>query len=593
MASVRFYNPRLLRFTEDYSSRLEGPLRNAFAMDRWLLSDLEGRDFEELARELQGRFTDEVIERALGRMPPEWRSLGGVDVAADLRARRDRLVDYVRRVYRYYAEDVDVQATDRAERVSVMHSPDGTVEITIALAEDNGPPYYRRRFVPGETREVRVHLHGGDDVVRTTGPPEGPVQVRVIAGGGRNLIDDSRGGRTEVWQDAGAVEVKRGNGTTVRQKARGEAEPSEDKPWVLPRSWGHWTVPQATVSWEPDLDLVVGGGFTRTSWGFRCEPNRTEQSVQLAVATRDLTGRAEYVGTFRPAASRLALGLQVLGSGMERTNFFGFGNDTPPESDRDRYRAQEDSVLVSPTLRYGDGHRFEAYLGGSVRHSNSPDEAGRGTILGEQAPYGTGSFGSLAVSAGLRVDTRERPGAGLNAIFRGGEVGPLTKERVSGLRLRLDGLFVPEIWDATDSYGALDGELATYIGPPVAHVAVRVGGRRVWGTYPWFDAAFLGGPSARGYNPHRFAGDASLYGSAELRSWLGRLMTPVLPVRLGAFAFAETGRVWLEGTESSTWHASWGGGVLLQPLGAPITLNATVARGDERTRFTFGGGYGF
>jgi hypothetical protein len=51
-------------------------------------------------------------------------------------------------------------------------------------------------------------------------------------------------------------------------------------------------------------------------------------------------------------------------------------------------------------------------------------------------------------------------------------------------------------------------------------------------------------------------------------------MTPVLPIRLCAFAFAETGRGRLEGTESSA-------------------LDATIARSSERTCFTLGGCYAF
>jgi hypothetical protein len=593
MANVRFYNPRLLKFTGDYSRRLDGPLVQAFALDRWLLAGLEARDFEELARELQGRFTDEVIERALRRMPPEWHDLGGVDVAAALETRRAHLVDYIRRVYRYYAEHVDVHATDRAERVMVARSEGGTVEVTLALTGDEGSPYYRRHFFPGETREVRIFLHGGDDVVETTGPPNGPIRVRVIAGGGRKVIDDSRSGGTDVWRDAGAVEVRPGHGTKVRQKAWVDPHPSEDRPWARPRSWGHWTVPHAFVSWVPDLDLVVEAGFTRTSWGFRHHPNKTEQTVGGAVASRDLSVKAEYVGTFRRPASRFALGIRGLASGIERTNFYGFGNDTSPEPDRERYRSDERTLLLSPTVRYGDGHRFDVFLGGEIRYSDSPDEPGSGTILGEQGPYGAGRFDSLAVRAGLHLDTRERPGGSPRLMMSEGRIVSLTEDRVTGLSLTMSGLFVPQAWDAVESYGGLEGEVDAYVGPPRAHVALRMGGGKLWGTFAWFDAAFVGGPNARAYNTNRFAGDASLYGSVELRSWFGNLMTPVLPLRLGAFAFAETGRVWYQDEESKTWHGSYGGGVLLQPLGAPITIHATVATGDEGTRFSFGSGYDF
>jgi hypothetical protein len=593
MANVRHYNPRLLRFTGSYSRRLDGPLLNAFGMDRWLLADLVAQDFEDVARELEERLTDEVIEQALRQMPPAWYEIGGPDTLADLKTRREALVGYALRVYRYYAENVDVHATHRAERVTVVRSTDDAVEVALALAEPGGPAYYRRRFLPDETQEVRIYLHGGDDHVERTGPAKGPIRVRVIAGGGANVVDDSKSGGTDVWADAGSVEVRRGPGTRVRSKRWVDPDPKEERPWVRPRSWGHWTIPQAIVWWDPDIDLLIGGGFTRTSWGFRHHPHRNVQTVRAAFATGGRSGKVEYIGTFRPAASRFALGLHGYASGIERVSFFGFGNDTAPESDRSRYRSEETAILFSPTLRYGSGPRFEVFLGGDLRRSDSPDDPNSGTILGEENPYGTGVFGSLAARGGLRFDTREPPGGRPRLNFAEGRFQPPADERASGLALRLGGLYVPEAWDVVESYGGIDGEIAAYLGGPRAHLAVRVGGRKVWGPFAWFDAAFLGGRTARAYSNNRFAGDASLYGSGELRLWITNVMTPVVPLRLGAFGFAETGRVWYEDEESKTWHGSYGGGLLFQPLGAPITLHATVATGDEGTRFYFGSGYGF
>jgi hypothetical protein len=593
MSGVRNYNPRLLRIAEEYSRRLDGPLLNAFALDRWLLADRPGPDFEDLARELQARFTDQVIEEALGQMPPEWRTMGAPASLEILKARREKLVDYVRRVYRYYAREVEIHATDRAERVTVSRADDDALEVTLSLAGDGAPPYYRRRFVPEETREIRIHLHGGDDHVERTGPARGPIRVRVIAAGGAKVVDDSRSGGTDVWRDGGTVEVRRGRGTKVRPGGWTHPDPKEDTPWAEPRSWGHWTVPQGILGWVPDIGVVVGAGFTRTSWAFRSYPHRAVQTVRAAYGTGARSGKGEYIGRFRPAASRLSLGLHGYASGIERVNFFGFGNDTPTVTDRSRYKTDQSEVFLSPTVRWGSGSRFEVFLGGDVRYSDSPDDPSDGTLLGEVSPYGAGPFGSLVARGGLRFDTREPSGGRPRVNFAEGRFEPRGSERVSGVRLALDGFYVPAAWDVVDGYGALGGEVAGYLGNPRVHLAFRGGGRQVCGTFAWFDAAFLGGRTARAYRINRFAGDRSLYGSAEVRGWLTNLTNPVVPVRLGVFGFAETGRVWFEEEDSTSWHESYGGGLLFQPLGAPITLHATVATGDEGTRFYFGSGLAF
>ena len=125
------------------------------------------------------------------------------------------------------------------------------------------------------------------------------------------------------------------------------------------------------------------------------------------------------------------------------------------------------------------------------------------------------------------------------------------------------------------------------------HVAARVGGRHLWGNAPWFEAAHIGGRNNRGYRSHRFIGNSSLYGSLSLRGWLGRVPIPLLPMRVGLVAFTDTGRVWLENEESDTWHTSYGGGILLQPVLAPVTLHVIAADSKEGTRFYFGLGYPF
>ena len=324
---MRGYIPKLLKFTAEYPGKLEGPLQNSFEVDRWLLSDLDAAAWQEVAKELHGRLTDDVIDRALRQMPPPWYAIDGADKLAALKTRRAGLVDYILRVYRYYAKQVDVHATDKAEVVTLARGADDSMEITIALAEGSAAPWYRRRFLPGETDEVRVHLHGGNDRVARTGPAGGPVHVRVVAGGGQDVVDDSKSGGTDVWRDAGTVEVERGQGTQVRRNAWTNPAPVKDAPWLEPRSHGHLTTTGAIVAYHPDIRLVLGYGFTRTAWGFRTRPASSVQTLRGAIATGEGTGKIEYEGTFRRMGSGLAFRFETFASDIEQFNFFGYGND--------------------------------------------------------------------------------------------------------------------------------------------------------------------------------------------------------------------------------------------------------------------------
>ena len=121
-------------------------------------------------------------------------------------------------------------------------------------------------------------------------------------------------------------------------------------------------------------------------------------------------------------------------------------------------------------------------------------------------------------------------------------------------------------------------------------LALRAGASRLFGNYPYFAAADLGGKeSLRGYTTRRFTGDAAVYGNAELRLNLGDL--GVGPHRWGVLGLADVGRVFLEGESSDRWHRGFGGGMWTTLSGHLIT--ATLAGAGERLRFYVNSGFHF
>ena len=138
--------------------------------------------------------------------------------------------------------------------------------------------------------------------------------------------------------------------------------------------------------------------------------------------------------------------------------------------------------------------------------------------------------------------------------------------------------------DVATSYGGIDGSVAAYVGTSSVQLAGRVGGARLFGDYPWFDAAFLGGRTDRGFRSHRYR-----RGRLALRepraAYLHRppVFASIFPVRFGLVGFVDVGRVWLSSEDSQRWHPSAGGGVLLKPVGTAIVLRAVLAHGSEGT----------
>jgi hypothetical protein len=182
-------------------------------------------------------------------------------------------------------------------------------------------------------------------------------------------------------------------------------------------------------------------------------------------------------------------------------------------------------------------------------------------------------------------------GGAFVSVGLGGEivVDPVPSDPRSGnrLRIRIHGQGFPAVFDVERSFGRVGGDvslLAASSAWPRISLAVRGGSEKVLGRFPWYKAAFIGGPSdVRGWDTHRFAGEGSIYGSAEVRL---RVVSPrvIVPIGIGVFGFADTGRVFLESESPGGWHTGLGGGLFFQPVQQPYIVRFGAGTSEEATK---------
>ena len=96
----------------------------------------------------------------------------------------------------------------------------------------------------------------------------------------------------------------------------------------------------------------------------------------------------------------------------------------------------------------------------------------------------------------------------------------------------------------------------------------------------------------RGLPRHRYAGDSTLYGSAELRVYVSRFRI-FLPGSWGVLAFGDAGRVFLAGEDSNRWHKGYGGGLWFAWLDRGNTVSASFARSAGRNAVYVQAGFAF
>jgi len=515
--------------------------------DRRFLVWLDRGTWESETADLVGKITDEVISNAVRQLPSAMYAKGGAELERLLRARRDGLVAASRDYYRLLASQVDLRAAE-GETIRVRREPQGTVEVST--------PRFRRVFVSEETSELRVYTPRGGRVVDEGS--DGGIRVRIVPPDPREP-----------------------------EPVRARYEPVRD--------WGRDLLFYPLFSYDSTRGLFPGVRAELTSYGFEFHPYASRMDFAAAWATAVSRPRLQYTAEFR-TRSPLSVLVSLWYSGVEVLNFFGFGNDTQridAEQSAGHYDVRQEHLAAFPALQLNVTGPLRAYAGFPIKHVSAIQNSG--SVAGSE--FGSAGMTEGGGEVGLVLDTR---------------TGALTSQR--GFRFRLAGRHTPAIFSNPHAFSKVHASASASLGGRLitdVFLDLHAAAEKNWGTYPFFDAAFLGGASLPiplaltgmggipllGFDANRYAGDAAVGGNAELRIAVGRFLA-LLPFRYGISGVADVGRVFRAGMPSSTWHNGAGGGLWLAVFAAgpglvlATSVNAMIVRSDERTAFYVSTGFG-
>jgi hypothetical protein len=281
----------------------------------------------------------------------------------------------------------------------------------------------------------------------------------------------------------------------------------------------------------------------------------------------------EYRHYFRDAIGGSDLRMEFRWSGLEIIDFYGLGNESLAQGPTSYHRIPHKRIQLSTMVGFGDGESRQLSIGPVLQYI-STDTTGTASYLRATHPYGSGRFGQLGLVASLELDDRDRLGTPSHGYW-----------------LTAGATFFPEFMSVDQGeFGEMHVKAETYLSPPGGNptLAVRAEGKKLWGAFPFAESAFLGGASSlRGLHEQRYAGDGSLFGGAQVRLDVARVLF-IVPTDFGILGLADVGRVYRRGEGSSRWHHGFGGGIWLAPLRRSSTAHFTVARSEGRTGFYFG-----
>jgi hypothetical protein len=572
--------PKLGTFDSTVAGDVAGLMYNGRVLDRHLLGGVSPTQFDSLAQALQAALTDSAIAYAVSALPPEHLAQDSAQLASRLRARRDDLRRAAVQYAHALADDVNLFGTEAADVVRIRRAG-REVEVAIYASADSAErnvAYVRRRTSRELTHEFRVQLLAGDDDVHVVGDATGGPTVFLVTGEGIDRVrDESVGGRLELF-DADSLT---GEDSTlkVHRKPWSADLPSEDNP-VPERDWGRTGSITPLLGYRSEYGVELGFAFARTDFGFRATPWLSRLSGGLSVATGSggIRAEARYERYRRMSRSRWEMLARI--SQLQVIGFFGFGNENENEDPDDPAynRVRNTEVLLRPSYILAVKRHSALEFGPILRFTSTRLDEDR--LIGELQPRGTPDYGQVGLRAEWISDHRFIDSTGQQ-----------------GVNYLVGATWWPRVWDVTSPIGEVHAAVTAHIPAPrlplQPTLALRVGGRKVWGPYPWFDAALVGGSrTVRGLREQRYAGDAGVLANAELRMQVGAVNV-LLPLNVGILGFADVGRVFLSGESSRRWHAGFGAGLWLWAIRPQNVVSFTVAHAEGRTAVYFTSGFMF
>ena len=534
-------------------------------LDRFFTNRVLLDEWQNLAKELQQQVTANDIEKSIRQLPPEIFAISGEDIIAKLKSRREHLVEYATKYYLFMAREVDIVGSKGREYFEAKSTGDNGMEINLYDIKDGkkkDAPYYSRKFLANETKEIRLYGLSGKDIYRVDGTADRAIKLRIIGGDNIDSINVSGGGKkVQVYDDTKNI-------FETHSKARlhlfsDSTVHAFNYDAFLPEKKGL----KPALGYNDDDRLYVGLGYNWQHQSFRKLPYAFKQTLGVNYSISQKAISTTYTGIFPKSIGGWNLLLKGNYDAVRWTYFFGLGNGTPYTNAKLYYRMRTAEWLGSVGLNRVVGLSNITLSGfyNSVK------------ILRDANKFITNDY------------LQAHPENSLTNSFAGGSVNYNVTAvddsiiPISGIIFNVNARYARNLSDGDKSFAHFTGDVEFFVPlVPTLSLDILTGGATVTGTPEFYQYPSLGGgANIRGFIRDRFRGKTVFYNSNELR-FITNMRSYLMNGKVGLVAFFDNGRVWMPGENSGKWHAGYGGGILLAPFNIAL-FDVTYGVSKEST----------
>lgn len=532
---------------------------NPYIVDVALIQQSGRSAWAEQAKYVAANITDEVIDKALGGLPPEVQDASMEEIKRKLRGRRSNLVRLVDEYYKVVSKYAVITGTDKDDWFDIERMPGGKTKVTAYRIKDDKKAdlIHERVYDRKETKELWIYGLDDDDYFKVTGSGDRMMKIRLVGGMNNDSYDIDNGSKIHIYDfrtkpntfvtNKGQQHLRNDYETNIYDYKK----PAYNSNILLP-----------LIGFNPDDGIRVGILDTYTVNGF--ERNEFTAQHRIGGSVYTATGGLDfgYIGEFANVVGKWNLAIRAkFTSPNFAINFFGFGNSTPnPESDDpDNFDLDYNRVKIGTFGGYAglvwkgeNGGRFDIGLD----YETFEVEETTGRFIEDfiaAFPFDTDSkfISTKARYSYKRLDTPAFPTLGMIFSLEGGHTWNMENSNAFGY-------VIPEL---TFFHKLVPSGQLVFKTTSKAHL-------NLGDDFEFYQAANIGGNDGlRGYRNQRFAGKDSFYQSSDILFNFRRYKTSILPIELGLFAGFDVGRIWVDNNRvldptfnRNIWNTSAGGG---------------------------------
>ncbi|GAB5400278.1 MAG: metallophosphoesterase [Aureisphaera sp.] len=550
-------------------------------LDRNFLQTSSKEEWMQQAKLIQENLTDELIEKAFAELPKEVQDERAEDIKTKLRARRDQMVSLAQRYYEFLSKLLIFTGTDKDDYIEITRG-NGSTKISISRIKGGEiqEPFKERTVFSNETKEIWIYGLDDDDQFVVKGEGSSPIFIRIIGGQNNDVYTLENGRAVKVHDHKSKPNtIVQNKGGSIRFRDDYEIN-NYDFRKLITRT--NSIVP--SIGANPDDGLRIGLMDTYTIMGFKTDPFHQKHVFRAGYYFATQGFDLEYSGEFADVLGdwNLFVGGHFTSENFTR-NFFGFGNETENFDDEDGIDFDFNRVktgILSGKLGVVKNGLYGGRLGISAFFENVEVEDTENRFISDffdMMPETFEAQNFVGAEVDYTYSSYDYAGAPSRGMHFGLKVGGRTNIDDTE---RTYGYVVPEL----QFYNSItkDGKLVLR--------TMAQGQFNIGDSFEFYQAAVLGsGDGLRGYRTQRFSGESALAFGGDLRYGFKKFKTGILPLQLGIFGGADTGRVWLDGEDSDTWHSDVGGGLWINAIDT-ISGQLGIFSGDDGMRISFGFG---